>query len=91
MSPVPVKIYVEIAGVAARASRESWEYNPDEEFGGGIDADLAQLTSDAAGVITDLAWAPVRHRVGLRQRLSELETRAKSLKQFQHVNWDRLR
>ena len=88
--PQPVRVYLGIAGAASRASRDFWERHGDDESGGAIDTDMALLASDAAAMISDLAWAPWRHRWRLKARIEHLKSRTSEVQQANHVDWKRI-
>ena len=62
-----VKRYLELAQAGSWASRDSWESDHDPEFGGGIDATLADCIRLAATAVADVVWAP-RPTMRLTQR-----------------------
>ena len=66
--------YLTLAYAASWLSHESWEHDPDPEYGGGINTELANVVRRSATLLTDLAWAPRLQRLRLRRRMAEIET-----------------
>jgi hypothetical protein len=67
-----VESYALLAQYGRRMSEASWEAHHDEEVGGYISLNLAQLTTQSARVLTDSIWHPYRKRRNVRRRLTEL-------------------
>jgi hypothetical protein len=61
--------YAFLAQVARRTSETSWELQPDPEVGGTISSQLNVLVRDAAELLVDHLWHPVRSHGLLRFRL----------------------
>jgi hypothetical protein len=87
--------YIFLAHVARRASDASFEVSPDPEHGGGISSDLADLVVDAAILLTDHMWHPVRKRWAVKRSLDESRAAEREMRatddDFPPINWSRPR
>jgi hypothetical protein len=88
--PEPVRVYLAVAGAAGGASREHWEQHEDEEYAGSIGTEMGRLVSASAGIVADLAWSPIRYRVGLGRRMKALRESAEGVIQAEDIDWDRI-
>jgi hypothetical protein len=83
--------YIFLAHVARRASDAAFEVAPDPEFGGGIWGPLADLTTDAATMLAEHLWHPVRKRRLMKRWLRDNRKAEDALRQGGDDDGDSLR
>lgn len=71
--------YLILADAARILSQESWDEDPDPEFGGGINGALAETVRQAARFVADSAWHPYVSRLHQRTRLNMLRQQVDAL------------
>lgn len=71
----PLDFYVVICRAAGWLSSESWDENPDPEYGGGISSEFANIATASASLLADVAWQPRRSRWRWRKRRDEIQAR----------------
>lgn len=64
--------YIFLVHVARRSSDDSWERDPDPDSGGGgIPGQLGSLTSDAASLLAEHLWHPLRNQRRVKRGLAK--------------------
>jgi hypothetical protein len=85
--------YIYLAHVARRSSEASWEIYKDQDIGGGVIlGELADLATDAAELLAEHLWHPVRSRRAVKAWLEDNRTRRLALQRedpddFGPIDW----
>jgi hypothetical protein len=97
LSRALIEFYVTVATAARMKSQQSWDEDPDPEYGGGIPIALSELTREAAETVASYAWHPYWHRFGQwrsMRRLNREKTRvAQELEKNPRarIDWEQVR
>jgi hypothetical protein len=84
---VPRKVianYTLFAYAARTLSEEDAEENPDQEFGGGINAHFGDLVRAAASEVSRSVWSPWIGRLGAGHRMKQQRNQAAQIEQDAH-------